>query len=265
MHIKFMLAVVLSFLSLSTLASTPATYQTIVCDSCGDYSAKARAAGPGVHYVVNTLSGVVKKYQVVWMRGPGNVATEKAVEGQVANYVSFVARNKGSRVVLGVTDDFPQSGYEFVEYPQLQERVGAYIKEGGWGLVQDFLNYLNAVGSIGGFNSGAISITVKVTMADGSTALLVYDNTTQKWVAVKGQTTDSSGNTVPEKPEDFSGGLGSTREYRFPNNFNGNSDLVNFLDRAARLGIPITGSTGNIGTITVIVCVDGHCHPQTIQ
>lgn len=199
------------------------------------------------------------------MRGGGNIATEKPVEQQVINYVSFMAQHKESRVVVGTTDDFPQSGYEFVEYPQLQERVGAYIKEGGWGLVQDFLNYLNAVGSIGGFNSGAISITIRVIMADGSTALLVYNNTTQTWVAVEGQTTDSSGNTIPEKPEDFSGGQGSTTEYNFPNDYSGNSDLASFLDRAQRLGIPITGSVGSIGSMTVLVCVDGGCQVQVIQ
>ena len=257
---KMILTVALFFLSFSASA------ETIICNTCvtsSDYNSKSKAGMAGTHYVVNSLSGVVKKYNVQFVRGW--VALEKPVEQQVINYVGFMVQHKESRVVVGTTDDFPQSGYEFVEYPQLQERVGAYIKDGGWGLAQDFLNYLNAVGSIGGFNSGAISITIRIIMADGSTALLVYNSTTQKWVAVKGQTTDSSGNTVPEKPEDFSGGQGSTREYTFPNNYGGNSDLASFLDRARRLGIPITGSTGGTGPITVIVCVDGVCHKETIK
>lgn len=247
-------------IALLVLSGT-ASAKTIVCNTCGDYRASAKAAGEGVHYIVNNLNGTVKKYRVNWMRGSGLTPIEMQVESQIVNYANFVKQNKQPQVQLDNRGDFPQSAYEFVEFPHLRNRVGAWIKEGGWGLVQDYATFLGAVGSIVGFDANALDITIRIIMADGSTALYVYNHTTQTWVPVEDQTRDSSNNVVPETLEDVSGGAGQTTIYEF----NNSEDLIQFIQRMSMLGVEISGPVGNLGQ--PMVCITDPetgktiCHP----
>lgn len=252
-----------------------AAAKTAVCNACAtdyDYSSRARTValqggGVGPHYIVNSLSGVTKKYTAFWKDlGEGVtsvVVTEKPVESSVTNFVNFVKQKNGSLISINLREDLPENAYELIEFPQLQRNAGAYIKETGVGFTQDLLTYLNAVGSLVGFSANAISITVKIVMPDSSTALYVYNHTTQTWDRVPGQTKDASGNFIPETKEGFSGGPGSITAYYFYNP----NDLVNFLNRARDLGIPITGPVGNIGSVSTggvtIVCQGTGCTDKT--
>jgi hypothetical protein len=163
-------------------------------------------------------------------------------ETAVKNYVNFVKTYAQSQLDLASSTSFPNNGYEMVQYPQLATNVGSYIKSHGYGLVQDFLNFLSAVNPISGFNPP--SMTLRVHLADGSTALFVYDHVTQTWVRVKGQTKDANGNTIPETAADASGGAGSTIVYTFYTNPN---NLYDFLNRLGQLGVPISNPNNITG------------------
>ena len=226
------------------------------------FQAKAKAyQNTGEHYVVNTLSGTVLKYNVQRARAAW-AATSLPTEQAVVNYVVFVKQNAQREVVIGGPGSMPNNAYELVEYPQMSATVGAYIKDSGGGLVQDFVNFLAGVNPFRGFNPDKITMTVSAKLSDGSRALYIYNNTTKTWDRVKNQTKDSSGNVVPETVNDVSGGVGYTTVYVF----NNLEDMVGFIDRMQMLGVPITGPIGNVGR--PMVCVTDpetgitHCYAQ---
>lgn len=234
---RIILGLALLFASFSSLAAT----DTIVCSTCGDFKAKAKAAGVGIHYVVNPLSGEVRKYNVVYIVRQGLVPRDMPVEQAVINFAQFAVAKKDSPVQLIDTDALPGNAYELVEYPQLQATVGNYLKEHGIGYFQDMLTYIGAVGSVVGFDVKAFDLTIRVHMPDGSSALFIYNHTTQTWEMVENSARDASNNIVPETVEDVSGGPGHTIIYQFDNV----NDLANFLDRMQMLGVQITGPIGS--------------------
>lgn len=227
-------------LLLTSFASLAAT-DTLVCSTCGDFKAKAKAAGAGIHYVVNPLSGEVRKYNVVFIVRRGLVPREMPVEQAVTNFAKFAVAKRNSPVRLVDTNALPGNAYELVEYPQLQATVGNYLKEHGIGYFQDMLTYIGAMGSIVGFDIKSLDLTIRVHMPDGSSALFIYNHTTQTWEMVQNSARDSSNNIVPETIEDVSSGPGHTMIYQF----NNVQDLASFLDRMQMLGVRITGPVGS--------------------
>lgn len=259
-------------ISLMALAFN-ASAKTAVCNTCttdSDYKARAKllatqGGGVGPHYVVNSATGVTKKYTAFWDYGEVTrvIMTEKPVEASVNDYVRFVMQSSGRSISINLREDLPENGYELMEFPQLQRNTGTYINDTGVGFMQGYFNVIGAVGSVFGFNAGGLSITVKVVMPDGSNALYTYNHTTMTWVLVPGTIKDGSGNYIPRTREDFAGGPGETTVYYFYNP----NDLANFLALAANMGIPITGPIGNIGSVTTgdlgIVCQGDSCEIET--
>ena len=129
-----------------------ASAATLSCNGCTDvqiWSRMQSASGPGPHYLVDNQSGLVFKFRVDrYAEGRGQVEkqiVELAVEPAVRNYVAFVKANPGRQVHLDARGSFPQNAYQLVESPQSAAAVGAWIKENGYGLIQDFLSVLSAV------------------------------------------------------------------------------------------------------------------------
>lgn len=239
---------------LMLMATFSANAGTLFCDNCTSTQKKAvaKAASPGTQYVVDRINGTVSKYdvEVTCTDAPPSVCKGTfplTVESQVVNYVNFVIAHPSASVSLPNSGNLPNDGYEDVEFPQLSQNVGSYIKNSGTGLIQDFLNFLGSVNPFTGFDPSAMQMTITVHYPDGSTSMYTYDHITQTWVRVKGQTRDANNNPVPETPSDVSGGVGSSIEYNFTGD---SSDLASFLYRMEQFGIPVTGPVGG----TFIMC-----------
>lgn len=223
-----------------------ASAATVYCDSCvgAEVNGAARQIGSGTHYVIDRTYGAVYKYSVRrYCEGTRCLyeATPLAVEPAITSYVRYVAANSDKTVVLSPRTDFPQNGYELIQFPQTAETVGRSIKNGTLGGVQDFLNFLSAINPFTGFDPSKMSMTIRVVMSDGSTALFIYDNVRQTWVPVRGEVRDSNGNRIPESPADVTGGIGKTVIYDFTGS---NENLINFLYQMQLFGIPVTGDVG---------------------
>lgn len=272
----------LVYVALLTLTSFGAMAETVSCNTCGSGNSYRDAAKNAINtswtdsppiYVINQSAGVVKKFNTVPRL---RIATEVDVETAVYDYFNFVMSQNGisiqipsgiqpaaaGRMQAASSNGFPDTGYELVEYPQLSEGVGAYLKTSGWGQINDFMRFLSAVNPFKGFNPSAASMTLRAVLSDGSTALFFYNSDTQTFERLKGQTRDSSGNIVAETKEDLIS-PGTTRTYSFPNNDTGMRDYVSFVQRAQSLGVPISGGTG-YGTVT-IDCSGAKCQVHVKQ
>jgi len=252
---RFLIAIVLASTCFNTFANTT------ICTTCSTFeqfdSAAQSAPADGTLniYVVNPLTKQVKRFR------RGTIGTEYPVSSAVTNYVNFVIENNRREIHIDNRAEFPQNAYDLVERPQSATAVGNYLKNSGIGFLNDFIQLLTVVNTIPGFNPDKISLTIKVILADGSTALFVYNNTTKTWERVESQTIDSSNNVVPETRADAVT-PGRTITYRFPNSDGGDRDLINFIQRLNMLGIPISGKVGKNGTVT-IDCSGDNCIVQT--
>jgi len=247
------------------LAGFNSAASTLPCDNCDEIEREATAlmAGVGTNYVFDLADGAVVKYSVArYCEGKGNcerVATRLLVETEVSEYVSFVQANRERQVDLDSRNDWPENVYELVEFPQMSAAVSAHLKNGGLGLVNDFLIFLGAINPISGFNPSAVSITIRVHLWNGGTALYLYNHTTQTWERVRGQARDSENNIVPEVAIDASGGVATSIRYNFSPN---SENLINFLIRLGQLGVPIRGPRTGRGITCVTDSTGTHCVSQ---
>lgn len=108
----------------------------------------------GTYYNYDNNSGSISK----WIReqdcSGGSclvVITKVTAEQVVANYATFYRTNNFHAIVLP-PGSFPNDAYEGVQFPQLSRNVGTFIKNGGYGFVQDYLNFAAGLGSVIGFN-----------------------------------------------------------------------------------------------------------------
>lgn len=245
-----------ALLVLGAMAASPATADTLFCDSCTQIQQRSmlNQRSNGNYYIYDNNSGAISK----WIReqdcSGGSclvVITKVAAEQIVVNYASFYRTNNYHSIVLP-SGSYPNDAYEGVQFPQLSRNVGTFIKNGGYGFVQDYLNFVAGLGSIIGFNLQPMDMTIRVNYADGSTALYAYNHTTQTWDRLKGESRDSNNNLIPETKDAVSGGgPGTTTVYYFTGP-NGSQNLIDFINLLGQLGVPISGPTSNR---TAIVCV----------
>ena len=231
---------------------------TIRCDDCSmammQYSAESDAAKRNDYtspvYVVNLTANAVIKYNIsrTVKRSSASgeppevvvTGTATAPEPEVAAFVDAASTVMKTRVAMQ-GDQLPGSVYDHINQPAYDIGVSAYLDNSFAGFVRGFFDFARPINPIAWFKPDAVSVVSKITYADGSTATIAYDYKLKQWVRVPGSERDSQGNRVPITVQDFAGG--STRTYVFTGS-NSNQDLLNFLNRAVLLGVPITGALG---------------------
>jgi len=223
-------AVAFATLALSGfLGVDTATATTVDCVGCTyaemEQRAFSEASGEGpvpfseVRYYINRSTGLVGKFvlyreylnpEFQCVPNPYEVpigcvtfgmAEPQDVEPVVQNFANYIQAMSVANVPIISDPNMPNDGYELVQYPQMQEAVGAYLQGTQAMFKQEFWNLSTY---ITGFS--AFEVVVNVRISDGSTATYRWDYGTMKFVFVKGSARDKLGNRIPETVIDVAGG-----------------------------------------------------------
>ncbi|MFL7982837.1 hypothetical protein, partial [Xanthomonas vasicola] len=262
------------FLSVLFIAS-PAMAMTKTCDGCTEAEMRSmiwnilifesgnyrNARQPA--YVANPQSKSVLKGIYSWnYEADGETIVQNvsagAVEPQIFGFVSTLSDAYGERMLtsssVGLADsNRPTSIYDVIDNPSREQQVVSAIENSKADFFQragDAAKVLNPLSLLPGFNPGGVNLTVKFVFDDKSTATYTFDSQTKSWNRAKDSQRDSSGNIVPTKKSEFSGGEGSIRTYDFTNS---QENMDKFYNWAIRNGISFSQPTGS-GTRTGIIC-----------
>lgn len=249
-------------------AAFGAGFDSVPCNGCSSQAmaeaAKSRLlqmpVGSSI-YVHSMTTGEVNKYTIFAERDliPGQIVyfAEPLPVEQWA--IDFVADLHDAWLLSGGTMKFsftasvqgelPTSAFEVVGSTSARNAISDHLG-GSWpGALAGFASVGRLINPVNWFRSPDVKLTIVVHFPDGSKATFEYNFDFKSWEYVEDSAIDSNNNIIPETVLDFSGGDGNSREFNFSGG--SSSDLTNFLQRAALLGIPITGpSSGRI-----IACV----------
>lgn len=250
--------------------SSPVLASTLRCDDCSFDQMNAAAVQQADNaadyatpvYVVNLPANAALKYSFtrVWVAPdrengiPGyryTVANTQPAETEISAYVNFIfdASKWSTLVDPGFNGEgLPGSVYQDMSNPSAHSALQSYLNGNAIDLTQRFLQFLQGLNPIKGFDPGALAIVITVHYSDGSSAQYHYDPITKKWDRIKGTERDSHGNVVVANPSDFTNDGGGERMFNFEGG--ADADLIHFLQTAEMFGIPVTGST----TRRMIVC-----------
>lgn len=133
------------------------------------------------------------------------------------------------------------SAYEFISSPSAHVQLSQHVmsKHGRWvNPVQVLFSSAN-LGLRIFYNEPFLAVGLTVVFQDGSTLLIRFNETTNRFEYVPGSARDSNGNIIPDGPADFVGPTGN-RVFEFPVG-SGDGNITRFLHRASMYGIPIGG------------------------
>lgn len=234
----------------------PATAATLQCEGCNFdqmYSmAVAHADATRTYttpsYVVNVTGNQVIKFSFFRERDliPGQyvtIAVDQSAEPAISAFVNQLYQIKASgeaEVSNFWADNLPGSVYEDITNPTKHANLQAWLIGTKSDLTQRFIVFLQGLNPFPGFNPASFSLTLTIHYVDGSKSVYRYDPASKTWDRTKGTERDSHGNIVPVTLSDFTSDGGGERQFNFEGGSDG--DMINFLARASRFGINITGT-----------------------
>ena len=252
-------------------AAREARAATLPCDGCSESERYATAAAYAEQtqrfrqsiYVVDVVGNQVDKFwfvrEVDRESGTSWIEVEElAVEASVLELVD-AAHDLGQVLAAAAAapganimpsgPSYPGSVYEDMTNPSFGPAVSNFIDLSSAGMAQRLRDVTSMFNPIEWFNPESVVVKVLLTYPDGSTAIFTFNQQTGSWERTKGTERDSHGNVVPVSPTDFTSEGGGERVFEFGGG--NDQDLIDFLQRAAMFGIPITGPTSR----RRIVCI----------
>lgn len=252
-------------------ATREARAATLMCDGCSEAQRFAQAAAHAESsgrlyqavYVVDVTGNHVDKF---WFmreidRESGTYWMESEELTPESSVVALVAASHDLSAVLAAAaaapganimpsgQGLPGSVYESMTNPSFGPALNNFIDLSAAGMAQRLHDVVSTFNPVEWFSPDAVVVKARVTFPDGSTAIYTFNKQTGQWERVKGTERDSHGNVVAVSPSDFTSEGGGERVFDFTGG--NDQDLIDFLQRAAMLGIPITGPTSR----RRIVCV----------
>lgn len=257
-------------LLVSLLFSTGSNAAYLRCDRCSDAQIRSVAynAPLGEHYIADFSNGGVRAFR---RSGPrtGQTLVEIAVPGDVRDAAELMAEiyqaTSGSLrkefVVdsdsLGIIGLGGANAYDFIDDAPLRSRVQSYLwanypffgSDGVWSPILSRLQTSFGPGArIVGWFYG-LKFAVRIVFNDGSSVVVDLDFSSESAEYREGSAKDQHDQSCLED---------NSRRYAGSYHFPGGDGAADFIDRAIRMGIPVTG--GSSGTRVSCSWDGSHLH-----
>lgn len=251
--------VLAGFLWLSaSLFSVDSNAAYLRCDGCSTSAMRSKAisAGFGTHYVADFRSGNVLGYMHAHPRAGGG--RDIAVPGDAQDVADLMAEiyqaTSGSLEktitvysdTLGIDGLGGATAYDFVDDWPLRSRVQSHLwanfptlgsPNGAWSYILGNIDSLLATLSpaIGWIES--FRLNIKLVFTDGSSVQIRADFDSETAEYVPNSARDQHGQGLLED---------NARPYAGSYHFPGENGAADFIERAIRMGIPVTGGSSGV-------------------
>lgn len=164
-------------------------------------------------------------------------------------------------VAAGSVPGSPVSAFDTINTPVNQNAaIAAATSWGTWGQAGQNLEAIVATFA-SHFTPGQLLVPIPViisqelTFSDGSTIVIHFDVTDYHWHYTIGSAKDSTGNPIPENPDQAAGGTIGRQNYVWPSSPNGINDALRASQNFNNIGLPVGTPVFRAGGTWTVSCV----------